>query len=213
MCKNLPYSMLRSKRTKVMDRKHVINLQKAVGTNADGIMGRMTLEALFVKLGATKIRAQQLALAGLVRMNAAGILDNPLRFAHFIAQLAHESGNFRYMEEIASGAAYEGRKDLGNVNKGDGIRFKGRGPIQLTGRTNYDRASKAIGLDLVASPEIAARPDVGMWTACWFWDVNGLNKWADNDDVDTVTRRINGGTNGLADRKAKLKTVRTMLGV
>lgn len=195
-----------------MERKYVINLQKAVGATADGVMGRMTLEALFKKLGATAARAKQLALAGLVRMNDAGILDNPLRLAHFIAQLTHESGNFRYMEEIASGAAYEGRKDLGNVNAGDGVRFKGRGPIQLTGRTNYDRASKAIGIDFVSTPELVARPDLGMWTSIWFWTANSINKWADADNVEKVSRVINGGTNGLADRKAKLLLIRGYLG-
>src|SRR5688500_10285863 len=92
-----------------------------------------------------------------------------LREAAFLAQLAHESGQFRWMEEIASGADYEGRLDLGNTQPGDGVRFKGRGPIQLTGRSNYTAASHALGVDLVGNPARAADPDIGFRTAVWFW--------------------------------------------
>src|ERR1700704_2715751 len=84
-----------------------------------------------------------------------------LRETAFLAQLAHESGELRYMEELASGSAYEGRKDLGNTQPGDGKRYKGRGPIQLPGRANYRAAGKALGYDLEGMPELAARPEVG----------------------------------------------------
>ncbi len=133
-------------------------------------------------------------------MAEAGI-NTPKRQAAFIAQLAHESGEFRYMEEIASGAAYEGRKDLGNTQPGDGKRFKGRGPIQLTGRANYAAAGKALGLDLVNNPTQAATPEVGFRTAAWFWNTRNLNSYADAGNFKEVTRRINGGYNGLADRE------------
>jgi predicted chitinase len=118
----------------------------------------------------------------------------------FLAQLAHESAELRYMEEIASGAAYEGRANLGNTQPGDGKRFKGRGPIQLTGRANYKRYGDLLGLDLVNNPTQAATPEVGFRIAGQFWKLNGLNELADNQDIRGITKRINGGYNGLDDR-------------
>lgn len=131
-------------------------------------------------------------------------INTPARIAAFLAQLAHESGELRYMEELASGAAYEGRKDLGNVVAGDGVRFKGRGPIQLTGRANYAAAGAALGLDLVNSPATAATPEVGFRIAGWYWKGHGLNELADQGpgSFDQITRRINGGLNGKAARDA-----------
>ena len=190
-----------------MNTLDITQLQKAVGVKADGILGRNTLTAVFQKLGANPARATELALAANVHLETYSI-KTQLRFCHFFAQLAHESGNFRYMEEIASGVAYEGRKDLGNVNKGDGVRYKGRGPIQLTGRANYRKYGQELGIDFENNPEIVAIPSVGLLVACKFWADNGLNALADKDDVLTITRRINGGTNGLADRKAHLAKLR-----
>lgn len=128
----------------------------------------------------------------------------------FVAQLAHESCQLKYMEEIASGAAYEGRADLGNTHPGDGRRFKGRGPIQLTGRSNYRRFGRLLGLDLENKPHLAAEPANGFRIAALFWKLGGLNELADQltlkgDNADRavlkkITKRINGGYNGLADR-------------
>nr|WP_224243534.1 glycoside hydrolase family 19 protein [Hyalangium gracile] len=134
-------------------------------------------------------------------MQEAGITTKKQQAA-FLAQLGHESGGLRYMEEIASGAAYEGRRDLGNTQPGDGTRFKGRGPIQLTGRANYRAAGKALGLDLENNPRLAADPSVGFRTAAWFWNSRNLNSLAEAGNFREVTRRINGGYNGLADREA-----------
>src|SRR5258705_13725156 len=116
-----------------------------------------------------------------------------LREAAFLAQLAHESGELRYMEEIASGAAYEGRKDLGNTQPGDGKRYKGRGPIQLTGRANYTKYGTLLGLDLVNDPIVAATKEVGFRIAGQFWKLNGLNELADVQQFKLITKRINGG--------------------
>ena len=149
-----------------------------------------------------------MALSANVHFPAYGIMDSPLRLAHFMAQLCHESGSFRYMEEIASGAAYEGRSDLGNVFPGDGKRFKGRGPIQLTGRANYRAFGRRIGIDLERHPEIAAVPSIGLHTALEYWADRGLNAYADADDIRAVTRRVNGGLNGLADREAHLRRIK-----
>ena len=192
-----------------MNTLDITQLQKAAGVKADGILGRNTLTAVFQKLGASQSRAEELGLAANIHFRTYGILDNSLRLIHFLAQLAHESGNFKYMEEIASGAAYEGRKDLGNVMSGDGVKFKGRGPIQLTGRANYRRYGQQLGIDFENNPTIVAIPSVGLLVACKFWSDNGLNALADQDDVLTITRRINGGTNGLEDRKAHLAKLKS----
>lgn len=137
-------------------------------------------------------------------------IDNPKRLTHFLAQVFHESGYLRYVEEIASGSQYEGRKDLGNTEKGDGIRFKGRGFIQLTGRLNYTNFSKSdcCTEDVVAHPEKVAEYPLNQVASMWFWQRNGLNALADRDDggtagedvVRTITKRVNGGINGLSDR-------------
>lgn len=133
-----------------------------------------------------------------------------LRVCHFLAQAAHEAASFRTLEEYASGAAYEGRKDLGNVVKGDGVRYKGRGIFQLTGRANYRDIGKKLGYDLEKNPTLAATPEISVLTALEYWKSRGLNTFADKDDVTTITKRINGGLNGFDDRKrylAKCKQV------
>jgi putative chitinase len=141
-------------------------------------------------------------------------ITSPLRIAHFIAQIAHESGSFRFAEELADGSAYEGRVDLGNTRTGDGRRFKGRGLIQLTGRANYELYSKASGVDYVSKPQlIASDPFAAVDVACWFWNRRGLNGLADADDARTITRRINGGFNGIDDRLDYLGRAKAVLGL
>lgn len=127
-----------------------------------------------------------------------------LRVCHFLAQAAHEADAFKTLEEYASGAAYEGRKDLGNVNKGDGVRYKGRGIFQLTGRANYRRIGQLIGQDLENNPELAESPEISVLTALEYWRSRDLNPLADNDNLVAITQRINGGQNGAAARKAYL---------
>jgi predicted chitinase len=140
-------------------------------------------------------------------------INTPQRQAAFLAQLAHESGQWKYFEEIASGSAYEGRRDLGNTQPGDGKRYKGRGPIQLTGRANYRAAGTALGLPLEANPELAALPEVGFRTAGWFWNTKDLNRFADAGDFREITRRINGGFNGLAERERYHAAAKRALGI
>jgi predicted chitinase len=144
-----------------------------------------------------------------------GSINTCLRQAAFLAQLAHESGQLVYMEELASGADYEGRKDLGNTQPGDGKRFKGRGPIQLTGRANYRAAGQALGLDLEANPEQVKTPYVGFRTSVWFWTTRKLNDLADQGTLESfrkITKAINGGTNGQADREKYWATAKNALG-
>ena len=129
-------------------------------------------------------------------------INSPIRQAAFIAQIAHESGELRYVEEIASGSAYEGRKDLGNTQPGDGMKYKGRGLIQITGRNNYLECGKALGVDLVTQPELLETNDLACRSAAWFWASHGLNDLADKGDYIRICRRINGGYNGLKERQA-----------
>jgi predicted chitinase/LysM repeat protein len=159
----------------------------------------------------SEARAQQMLPHLNAAMQEAGI-NTPKRQAAFLAQLAHESGEFRYMEEIASGADYEGRTDLGNTQPGDGVRYKGRGPIQLTGRSNYRAAGQALGIDLENNPTRAADPDVGFRTAAWYWNNRNLNQYADAGNFDAITYRVNGGYNGKASRDAYYARALQVLG-
>jgi len=147
-------------------------------------------------------------------MQQAGI-NTPDREAAFLAQLGHESGSFKYMQELASGKAYEGRKDLGNTQPGDGVKYKGRGPIQITGRANYAAAGKALGIDLVNNPALAATPAVGFRVAAWYWNSHNLNQYADlgtQAGFDKITKIINGGYNGKADRDSRYNIAKQQLG-
>jgi predicted chitinase len=141
---------------------------------------------------------------GLTSQNAGAI---------FLAQVLHESAGLQFFEEIASGDAYEGRRDLGNVKPGDGRRYKGRGPIQLTGRTNYRAAGKALGLPLEQHPEMAAGHKTGWRIAAWYFSQRaGLMAAANRGDITGSTRLINGAaTEGapshLARRRRLLKLV------
>jgi putative chitinase len=137
------------------------------------------------------------------RMEAAEI-STVLRAAHFLAQLCEESDGFCTTEEYATGAAYEGRKDLGNTQPGDGVRYKGRGLIEITGRYNYTLYGKLLGLDLVDHPELAEVPANSASIATAFWTYHALNALADKDDIRDITLKINGGLNGLLNRQLYL---------
>ena len=129
-------------------------------------------------------------------------ITNRLRIAHFLGQTCEESAGYRTTEEFASGKEYEGRADLGNTQKGDGPRYKGRGLLQLTGRANYADYGKAFGVDLVNNPTLAAQPALSLKIACEYWKRHNINVDCDRDDVQAVTRKVNGGLNGLSDRIA-----------
>lgn len=162
-------------------------------------------------------------------MNRYGIVGTP-RTAAFIAQVGHESGqlarlaeNLNYSadglmktwpsrfdsvrataaarnpEQIAN-IVYAGR--MGNIAPGDGWKYRGRGLIQVTGKTNYAACGEALGLDLISQPELLEQAQYAAMSAAWFWSANGLNTLADTGDLTKITQRINGGTNGMADRQA-----------
>jgi len=143
---------------------------------------------------------------------------NPLREAAFLAQIAHESGEFRFLEEIwgptPAQRNYEppSRKarELGNVAPGDGKRYKGRGPIQITGRGNYQLFGQMLNLDLVNEPDRAADPEVAFRIAGAFWKSRGLNELADRQEFERITRRINGGLTGIEERRQFYKRARSL---
>jgi putative chitinase len=155
-------------------------------------------------------------------------INTPARRLCFLAQVGHESGGLYYTEELASGKAYEGRKDLGNTQAGDGIRYKGRGIIQITGRANYTALSQELGIDFVNNPTLLGGKNVSSCTeeqllyatlsAGWYWNKCKLNAYADKINIaksietdpnlqafKDLTKRINGGYNGLQDRVARFK--------
>lgn len=157
-------------------------------------------------------------------MAAYGI-DTPARQAAFLAQVGHESGGLQYAREIwgptPTQARYEGRADLGNTQPGDGKRFRGHGLIQVTGRANHAAARDRLRAkfaasgpwvpDFEADPEALALPEWAAMSAADFWNAHGLNALADAGDFEKITRRINGGLNGYADRLARYDQAREVL--
>lgn len=159
-------------------------------------------------------------------------IDTPREYAHFLAQACHETDHFRTLEEYASGKAYEGRKDLGNVIIGDGVRFKGRGIFQTTGRANYKQLGVKKGnQDLfLKNPELLEQPEYAVWSACIFWKSRNLIDASNNDDsvflskkykgqiikvspVEYISITINGGKNGLEERKKFYERAKNIFGL
>lgn len=139
-------------------------------------------------------------------------IDTAIRQSCFLAQVAHESGSLRYTLEIADGRAYEGRKDLGNTQPGDGPKYRGRGLIQITGRTNTTACLVALGRKeedrlYLETPMGACR------SAAWFWKENGLNELADTGAFAAITKKINGGFNGMDERIRHYIRIRKVFGI
>lgn len=199
----------------------LINLQQKIGVTADGAFGPGTLKAAaaFYKL-------------------------SPNRAAHFFAQTAHESGNFKaFSENLNYGAkglrsifgkyfktdlearlyerqpqkianrVYANRMGNGDEASGDGFRYCGRGLIQLTGRDNYAFFAGSLDIPIEEAAEYLETFEGAVQSACWFWESNNLNQWADKDDILTLTKRINGGTIGLEDRKKHYEHAKHVLGL
>lgn len=162
-------------------------------------------------------RARQYLPALNAAMREGGI-TTPQRQAAFLAQLAHESCQFRYFQELGDDDYFhqydpgQPNAAAGNTEPGDGPRYHGRGPIQLTGRANYRAAGQALGLDLEGDPEAAANPDVGFRIAQWYWASRDINALADAGDFAGVTRAVNGGYNGMESREAFYRRALEVLG-
>lgn len=160
-------------------------------------------------------RAQKWAPA-LTAAMAGGQINTRIRQAAFLAQIGHESGSLVYSKELGGPsyfAKYDGRKDLGNTQAGDGARFCGRGLIQVTGRANYAKCSQALFGDdrLLKNPELLEQPEWAAKSAVWYWSTRNLNALADQDRFTDITKAINGGTNGLDDRKARYRLALSVL--
>ncbi|QAY75696.1 glycoside hydrolase family 19 protein [Sphingosinicella sp. BN140058] len=192
--------------------KRLITLGQDPGP-ADGILGARTYAALLAHVAGRRLddRGRALGAGAAAHFNAYGV-TTPLRLAHWIGQMAHESGGFLYLQELGGpsyffkmydkdGSRPQVAAKLGNVEPGDGARYCGRGIIQLTGRTNYRVTGARIGLDLEDQPDLAAEPDTAVLIACDYWRQKDINALADRDDIVAVTEAINGGTNGLDDRR------------
>ena len=183
-------------------------------------------------------------LDALNKAMAAYGINTPLRAAHFIAQLCHESNHLNFSEENLNYSAagllkifpkyfktldeakkyerkpaaianivYANRLGNGNTASGEGYKFRGRGAIQITGKANYAQVSQVLGIDFVSNPDLLKTPINSLLAAGNFWKSRGLNELADKDDVVSITKRINGGVNGLDDRATNLKRCKTVLGV
>lgn len=176
----------------------------------------MKAETLARCTGARLDRAQRFAEPITAAM-AEFDISTPARQAAFLAQIGHESGGLHWTTELwgptAAQRGYEGRRDLGNTRIGDGFAFRGRGLIQTTGRENYTKTGAALGVDLMANPEALAEPLLAARSAAWFWKSKGLNALADAGDFLTITKRINGGYNGLSERQMLWADAKKALGV
>ncbi|WP_052518947.1 peptidoglycan-binding protein [Archangium violaceum] len=211
----------------------VLSFQRDKGMNADGIVDSGTWRELGVEFqhpereepqgpglsveqlrtvmpNCSEMQATELLPHLNVAMHGADI-TTPQRQAAFLAELAFVTGQLNMLEEPDSGEQYEGREDLGNVRPGDGPRYKGRGPLLLTGRANYRAAGKALGIDLENNPELAVNPEVGFRVAAWFWTSRDLNQVADQGDFEEVTRRFIGRDTVLPRHRVFYRRALSML--
>lgn len=149
-------------------------------------------------------------------------INTLVRLAAFVAQIGHESGSLAHVRELWGPTdqqrKYEPPSDvaasLGNDTPGDGFRFRGRGLIQITGRSNYEQVGAGLGVDLIRQPELLEQPEFAVSSACWWWQSRGLNQIADINSEDSyrrITLRINGGLNGFPDRLERWERAKKVL--
>lgn len=191
-------------------------VQSRLGVKPDGNFGPVSYAALITKItGHAVPMAHDLAIGMVANATAYGVDANPDRLSCFLGQCCKETDGFLTMQEYGGDAyftrKYEGRADLGNRQRGDGARFHGRGAIQITGRANYRAIGREIGLDLLTNPELAAIPSTSILIALQFWKDHALNVPADQRDVLAITKKVNGGVNGLAERVAYTNAARMVL--
>lgn len=201
-----------------------IKVMDVAQASSSGLMSSdlMTETQMLEVVGTTRFKDRVIALLpGINATFSQFSIDTPLRQAHFLGQVLHESGGFRWLKELWGPTDAQRRyeppsrlaADLGNTQPGDGKRYMGRGVIQLTGRSNYAQFSKAIGVDVVADPDLVASSPYAVLAAGWFWQTRKINAAADRDDLIRVTRLVNGGRNGLEDRRRYLNRAKRVLGI
>ena len=201
-----------------MDIVSIQNKLNAAGYSvgiADGVLGPTTMGAIlnFVAGKHLAITAQlgHAMVADFVQYQ----INTPLRMAHFIAQCCHETGRWQFLTELGNVtyfSKYDGRADLGNNVPGDGFKYRGRGLLQITGKANYGTYGAKMHVDLLGNPDQAAQPEIATMVSCVFWSDHGLNALADADNTLGITKKINGGTNGLAERQAFTTALKGLLG-
>ena len=208
----------------------VLSLQKKLKNTGydpgpiDGDMGPKTYTALINWIAGKDLGAKSVLLGrGMAADFPKYGIVTKARIVHFLAQAGHETMSFKYMSELGSNKdangdgfddylqKYDFRKDLGNNKKGMGPKYRGRGIFQLTGFFNYVKFGRRLGVDLANLPEKAGEPEIAVTLACMFWADRKLNALADANDVRGVTRKINGGTNGLTDRIERANRLSRML--
>jgi len=189
-----------------------LNLMGKYAGAIDGDFGPKTLGAILSVVAPKWTKYPDLAKFLWAEMKRADI-TSPLRIAHFLAQASHETAGFTTLKEYGGPsyfARYDGRKDLGNVKPGDGAKFCGRGVFQTTGRANYTALGKHLGCDLVTNPQLLEQPEMAAKSAVNYWETRKLEQYADHDDVVLMTRRINGGQNGLAERRSLTSKIKAL---
>lgn len=188
----------------------------------DGVLGPRTYAALFNAVARANRPNAPAFGEGAARHFPRYEIDNALRLVHWFGQMAHESGGFFYLRELGGPGYFFNMYDiggrrphvarrLGNTQPGDGARYCGRGLIQLTGRANYRRIGHRVGLDLEGNPDLAAEPANAVLIACDYWASRNINRLADADDLEGVTKAINGGTNGIEDRRKHTTRAKSFL--
>jgi putative chitinase len=197
-------------------------IQRKLGVPADGSLGPTTYAALFSHVaGRSGATFEAFGRAAAAHFPAYGIATD-LRLIHWCGQVAHESAGFFYLKELGDPSYFfnmydkDGKRpkvaaQLGNIQAGDGARYCGRGLIQLTGRANYRSAGARLGLPLETNPDLASDPANAVLIACDYWKSRAINALADRNDIQAVTRAINGGLNGLSDRQKYTERARAII--
>lgn len=185
----------------------VRNAQRRLGLTPDGVLGPKTWAGLFTHGGAKPARAEPL---GEAMAEYGRDIDTPLEIAHFLGQAGHETTGFKNLVELGGPtycAKYDGRRDLGNCKAGDGYKFRGRGIFQNTGRDAYLKLATKFSVDLLATPDRLAEPEYAVRAALDFWRTRGLAALAARNDGHAITKKINGGINGLVDRATRTAAI------